>query len=113
MTIDDDVDDNGDRPQNPQITSKIKLPQEEHCAPNVQEASEHNTLKPAKLDHLDDDNDDDEDGADDDDDDDDDNHHVHLSLPGLHHLFLLLPLFHLVAKYIIVSSSDDECFSKK
>ena len=44
---------------------------------------------------------DDDDGNDDeDDDDDDDNHHIHLSLPGLHHLLLLLPLLHLSAKML-------------
>ena len=37
------------------ISLMIKSPQEEHCAPNVKEASEHNTLKPPKLDHLNDD----------------------------------------------------------
>ena len=37
------------------ISLMIKSPQEEHCAPNVKEASEHDTLKPPKLDHLNDD----------------------------------------------------------
>ena len=73
-------------------------PEKEHGAPDVEEASKHHALKPTKLDHLCHAHDDHDDDAGEDEDDDDDVGIQNLSLPGLHHLLLLLPLFHLEAK---------------
>ena len=71
-------------------------PEKEHGAPNVEEASKHHALKPTKLDHLCHAHDDHGDDAGEDED--DDVGIWNLSLPGLHHLLLLLPLLHLEAK---------------